>query len=158
MMSIYEMEVEKPDGRKETLDKYKGKPLIVVNTASKCGLTPQFEELQSLYDTYKDQGLEILGFPCAQFANQEFADLEETMEFCQKNYGVDFPMHAKVDVNGENAHPLFAYLTSGEDSLPAEGIEWNFAKFLIDPEGKPVKRYPAKASPKEIEADLKKLL
>lgn len=110
MTTIYDFEVKKTNGELKSLKEYEGKPLIIVNTASKCGLTPQFKGLQELYEKYKDKGLEILGFPCDQFNNQEFDNIEETTEFCQLNYGVSFPIFAKIDVNGDNADPLFAYL------------------------------------------------
>ncbi|MTD32121.1 glutathione peroxidase [Planomicrobium sp. YIM 101495] len=158
MKSIYSFEVNKANGETETLEKYEGRPFLVVNTASKCGLTPQFKELQELYERYGKEGFEILGFPCAQFNNQEFEDQSETMEFCQRNYGVTFPMHEKVDVNGEHAHPLFAHLTKNQNDSSTEAIEWNFAKFLIDGKGNLVKRYAPAVSPKEIEEDMKELL
>lgn len=154
MESIYNFTVKNAQGEMVSLEKFEGKPLIIVNTASKCGLTPQFEELQTLYGEYQQKGLEILGFPSAQFNNQEFENLDETMEFCKKNYGVEFPMFAKVDVKGENAEPLFKYLVSSQKDSKNEEIEWNFAKFLINKEGEVVKRYSPKTSPKEIEEDL----
>lgn len=132
--------------------------MVIVNTASKCGFTPQFKELQNLYENYKDQGLQVLGFPCGQFNDQEFENQEETMEFCQVNYGVTFPMFAKVDVKGSNADPLFKYLTSAQKGLLTEGIKWNFTKFLVDREGNVVKRYAPQTSPEKMEEDVKKLL
>lgn len=158
MVSIYDFKVKNAQGEMESLEKFKGHPMVIVNTASKCGLTPQFEDLQKLYESYREQGLQILGFPSAQFNNQEFEKQEETMEFCQVNYGVTFPMFAKVDVNGEEADPLFKYLTSSGVSLSTEEIEWNFAKFLIDKDGRIVKRYNPQTSPKDIEEDLLPLL
>lgn len=158
MNAIYNFEVLKPDGKKESLEVFEGHPLVIVNTASKCGFTPQFEELQQLHETYKDQGLRVLGFPCGQFNDQEFHDQKETMEFCQKNYGVNFPMFAKVDVKGENADPLFKYLVSEKKGMLTEGIKWNFTKFLIDREGNVIKRYAPQTSPLEMEEDIKKLL
>lgn len=154
MVSIYDFKVKNMHGEMDSLEKFKGQPLVIVNTASKCGLTPQFEDLQKLYEDYKEKGFQILGFPCAQFNNQEFENQDETMEFCQVNYGVTFPMFGKIDVNGENADPLFKHLTSaGEDAL-SEQIEWNFTKFLIDKDGQIVKRYSPQTSPKDIEEDL----
>lgn len=158
MTTIYDFEVKNAKGEIESLDKYKGTPLIVVNTASKCGFTPQFKELQELYEEHQDKGLQILGFPCAQFNNQEFDDQKETMEFCQINYGVTFPMYAKVNVKGSEAHPLFKYLTSSQKGLLTEGIKWNFTKFLIDRDGNVVKRYAPQTSPKKMEEELKKIL
>lgn len=158
MVTIYDYKVKNVHGEMESLEKFKGQPLVIVNTASKCGLTPQFEDLQKLYEEYEEKGFQILGFPSAQFNNQEFENQEETMEFCQVNYGVTFPMFAKIDVNGENADPLFKHLTSaGEDALP-EQIEWNFTKFLIDKDGQIVKRYSPQTSPKDIEEDLRVIL
>lgn len=158
MKNIYSFEVSKANGERETLQKYEGRPFLVVNTASKCGLTPQFKELQELYEGYGKEGFEILGFPCAQFNNQEFEDQSETMEFCQRNYGVTFPMYEKVEVNGEQAHPLFVHLKQNPEDSSTEEIEWNFAKFLIDSKGNLVKRYAPTVSPKEIEKDVKELL
>ena len=108
--TAYDFYVNMTDGKEKSLRDYEGKTLLIVNTASKCGFTPQFEGLQKLYEKYKDRGLEVLGFPCDQFKNQEFDDIEETLQFCQINYGVTFPIFAKIDVNGENEHPLYAYL------------------------------------------------
>ncbi|WP_017381993.1 glutathione peroxidase [Paenisporosarcina sp. TG-14] len=154
MTNIYDFNAVKANGEEVSLSSYKGKSIIIVNTASKCGFTSQFKELQELYEEYKDQGLEILGFPCGQFSNQEFDDLSETMEFCQLNYGVSFPMFQKIDVKGDNAHPLFQFLVSEKKGLLTEGIKWNFTKFLVDPDGHVVKRYAPKSSPKKIEDDL----
>ncbi|MBU0904895.1 MAG: glutathione peroxidase, partial [Firmicutes bacterium] len=141
-----------------SLREYEGKPMIIVNTASKCGFTPQFKELQELYEEYKDQGLVVLGFPSDQFNDQEFADMKDTMEFCQLNYGVSFPMFKKIDVKGDQAHPLFEYLVSQKKGLLTEDIKWNFTKFLVDPDGKVVKRYAPQSSPKKIEDDLLKYI
>ena len=132
--------------------------MLVVNTASKCGLTPQFQGLESLYSDLREQGLVVLGFPCDQFANQEFADDAETADFCQLNYGVTFPMFAKVDVNGADAHPLFGWLRSEKGGVLNDAIKWNFTKFLIDREGRPVRRYAPTVEPAAIEADIRKLL
>ena len=158
MGSIYDYKVKNIQGEMESLEKFKGKPLVIVNTASKCGFTPQFEDLQKLYEEYQEQGLQILGFPSAQFNNQEFENQDETMEFCQLNYGVTFPIFAKVDVKGENADPLFKYLASSEKGVLTEGIKWNFTKFLVDKEGNVVKRYAPQTSPKKIEEDLQTVL
>lgn len=146
-------------GDKEiSMDTYRGKVVLVVNTASKCGLTPQYKGLQQLYDKYKDRGFEILGFPCNQFANQEPGDEESIKQTCYINYGVTFPMFAKIDVNGDNAHPIFKYLKKELPGLLVPHIKWNFTKFLIDREGKPVKRFAPKDSPASIESHIEKLL
>lgn len=158
MTTVFDFKVKAPSGNEVNLDDYKGKVLIVVNTASKCGFTPQFEDLQKLYEKYQEQGLEILGFPSDQFNNQEFDDIDETMSFCQRNYGVSFPMFAKVDVKGDTADPLFKHLVSEKKGLLSEGIKWNFTKFLVDREGNVVKRYAPQTSPAKIEEDLVKYL
>ena len=158
MNSIYDFTIQMPNGTEKTLKEYEGKPLIVVNTASKCGLTPQFKGLQELYEKYSDQGLEIIGFPCDQFNNQEYENIEETTQFCQINYGVTFPITAKIDVNGENAHPLFTFLKKQKKGILSDNIKWNFTKFLIDREGQVVERYAPTTVPNKIEEDIKKLL
>ena len=147
MKTIYDFSVKKVNGQLQLMEEYKGKPLIIVNTASKCGFTSQFKELQELYEEYKDQGLVILGFPSDNFNNQEFDDIEKTMEFCEINFGVTFPMFAKVDVKGEDAEPLFTFLTSEKKGLLTEGIKWNFTKFLIDRQGNVVERIAPQTSP-----------
>ncbi|AYC30727.1 glutathione peroxidase [Paenisporosarcina cavernae] len=151
MTSIYDFSAVRADGTEVNLSEFKGKPMIIVNTASKCGFAPQFEELQSLHEQYKEKGLVVLGFPSDQFSNQEFDNMEETMQFCQMNYGVSFPMFKKVDVKGNDAHPLFKFLVSEKKGLLTEDIKWNFTKFLIDPEGNVVKRYAPQTSPKKME-------
>ena len=158
MKSIYDFTIQMPNGTEKTLKEYEGKPLIVVNTASKCGLTPQFKGLQELYEKYSDQGLEIIGFPCDQFNNQEYENIEETTQFCQINYGVTFPITTKIDVNGENAHPLFTFLKKQKKGILSDNIKWNFTKFLIDREGQVVERYAPTTVPSKIEEDIKKLL
>ena len=147
MNSIYNFTVQLPNGTEKSLNEYEGKPLIIVNTASKCGLTPQFKGLQELYDKYKDQGFEILGFPCDQFNNQEFDNIEETTQFCQMNYGVTFPMFAKIDVNGDNTDPLFTFLKEQKKGVLSKNIKWNFTKFLIDRNGQVVERYAPTTEP-----------
>jgi glutathione peroxidase len=129
-----------------------------VNTASKCGLTPQFKGLQELYEKYKDQGLEVLGFPCDQFNNQEFDNIEETTQFCQMNYGVTFPMFAKIDVNGDHTDPLFAFLKEQKKGVLSKNIKWNFTKFLIDGNGQVVERYAPTTDPAKMEEDIIKVL
>ena len=158
MNSIYNFTIQMPNGTEKTLKEYEGKPLIVVNTASKCGLTPQFKGLQELYEKYSEQGLEIIGFPCDQFNNQEYENIEETTQFCQINYGVTFPITAKIDVNGENAHPLFTFLKKQKKGILSDNIKLNFTKFLIDQEGQVVERYAPTTVPSKIEEDIKKLL
>ncbi len=146
------------DGRALDFSIYEGKVVLVVNTASKCGLTPQYEGLEELYQKYKDQGLVILGFPCDQFGNQEPGDEEEISEFCQINYGVSFQMMAKIDVNGKNEHPIYGYLKNAVGPKLLKIIKWNFTKFLIAPDGEPVKRYAPTTLPKDIEEDIVELL
>jgi glutathione peroxidase len=157
MKTVYDFTVKMTNGQQKSLRDYEGKPLIIVNTASKCGLTPQFEGLQELYNKYKEQGLEILGFPCDQFNNQEFENIEETTEFCQLNYGVTFPIFAKIDVNGENADPLFTFLKEQKKGVLLKNIKWNFTKFLIDSQGQVVERYAPTTEPSKIEEDVIKL-
>lgn len=141
------------------MTQYKGKTILVVNTASKCGLTPQYEGLEKLYKNYKDQGLVILGFPCNQFANQESGTSDEIQKFCQINYGVSFPMFEKVDVNGENAHPIFKYLKSKlGGGIFGSKIKWNFTKFVIDKNGNPVKRFWPITKPEKMENTIRKML
>jgi glutathione peroxidase len=153
-MSVHAFEAETLDGKRLTLSDYAGKVLLIVNTASACGLTPQYAGLQELYDRFGDRGFEVLGFPCNQFAEQEPGTNEEIREFCTRNYGVTFPMFAKVEVRGEGAHPLFKFLTGGDD----EQIPWNFTKFLVDREGKLVRRYDPKVTPDQLAGDIAELL
>lgn len=137
---------------------YKGKVVLVVNTASKCGLTPQYEGLEKLYEQYKDKGLVILGFPCNQFANQEPGDAIDIAEGCLINYGVTFPMFAKVDVNGPNAHRIYKYLKKALPGFPGNEIKWNFGKFLLDRDGNPVKRFSPVVKPEKLASHIEKLL
>jgi glutathione peroxidase len=156
---VYEFSCQTTAGQKKSLKDYEGKVLLVVNTASKCGFTPQFGGLEEMYDTYKDKGLEILGFPCNQFGRQDPGSNDEIMAFCQLNYGVSFPMFGKIDVNGANADPLFKHLKkAAPGALGTEGIKWNFTKFLIDRSGTVIKRYAPKDTPKAIAKDIEKLL
>ncbi len=155
---MFDFTIETVKGEEKTVNDYKAKAMIVVNTASKCGFTPQFDGLQELYNKYKDDGLEILGFPCNQFMNQEPGSSEEAAEYCRLNYGVSFPMLAKIDVRGKNTHPLFQHLTKEAPGIISDQIKWNFTKFLIDENGNVVKRYAPKTEPKEIENDIKELL
>ena len=182
MTTIYDFEALTVEGEPISLEQYKGDVLLVVNTASKCGFTPQFEDLQKLYSKYKDQGLNILGFPCNQFNAQEPGTNEEAAEFCQMNYGVEFPIFSKIDVNGTKAHPLFQYL---KEAQPFEGfdettmngklikkivsdkypewmigndLKWNFTKFLVNREGVILKRYEPTAEPMDFEKDIQAVL
>mgnify|MGYP000144412563 CR=1 FL=1 len=146
-------------GNEKAMAEYQGQVLLIVNTASKCGLTPQFEGLQSLHKELGTKGLEVLGFPCNQFLNQDPADDKAISEFCSLNYGVDFPMFSKVDVNGSNAHPLFQFLKAeAKGLLGSEKVKWNFTKFLVSRDGKVVRRYPPTTKPEDIKADIEKLL
>lgn len=159
-MSIYEFKAIDINNKQVDLSIYKNKVLLVVNTASKCGLTPQFEQLEELYNLYKDKGFEILGFPCDQFKEQEFSSNDEIKEFCQINYGVSFKMFSKIDVNGVNADPIYEYLKSQKKGTINSDIKWNFTKFLIDKEGIPVKRYSPTKSPtsSSIKNDINNLI
>jgi len=156
--SIYDIGVETLDGQPIGMDRYRGKVLLIVNTASECGLTPQYAGLQQLHERYAERGLAVLGFPCNQFGAQEPGSAEQIREFCQKNYGVSFPMHAKIEVNGDAAHPLYQHLKAQGNGAFAEPIEWNFAKFLVDAQGNVVGRFPAKQEPETLSADIERLL
>lgn len=158
MAQIYEYKAKALDGSEVDLTKYKGDVLLIVNTASKCGYTPQYEGLEELHKKYAAKGLKVLGFPCNQFGAQEPGNSGDIANFCQRNYGVDFQMFDKVDVNGDNAHPLYKYLTGASNSGNAEPIKWNFTKFLVDRHGKIVKRYEPATKPEEISADIEKQL
>lgn len=157
-MNFYDFKAKKMSGEEVKMEMYKGKVVLVVNTASKCGLTPQLEELEQLYKEYKKEGLEILGFPCNQFAKQDSGSNEDINQFCKLNYGVTFTMFEKIDVNGNNAHPLYKYLTSEAKGIFNNKIKWNFTKFLIDSEGNVIKRYAPTIVPSKIKEDIKKLL
>ena len=157
-MTFYDFEAERLDGTIESMATYKGKTIIVVNTASKCGLTPQYEGLEKLYENYKNQGLVILGFPCNQFGSQEPGTADEIQEFCQLNYGVSFPMFAKIEVNGKNTHPIFKYLKSELSGLLGSNIQWNFTKFVVDKKGVPVKRFAPISTPESMEDYIKEIL
>lgn len=159
MTTIYDFQAEMLEGEQKKFSEYQGKVLLIVNTASQCGLTPQFEGLEQLYQDYQSKGLIILGFPCNQFAHQDPLTNEEIGGFCQRNYGVSFPMFAKVDVNGSTAHPLYQYLTTeAKGILGSQKIKWNFTKFLINQEGKVIKRYAPLIKPEKIAKDIQKLL
>ena len=147
MSTIYEFSVKKVNGEIQSMEDYKGKPLIIVNTASKCGFASQFKELQQLYEENKERGLVVLGFPSDNFKDQEFDDIEKTMEFCEINFGVTFPMFAKVNVKGDHAEPLFTHMTSQKKGMLTKDIKWNFTKFLIDRKGNVVERFAPQTSP-----------
>ncbi|MFC7678729.1 glutathione peroxidase [Paenibacillus sp. GCM10028914] len=158
-MSIYDFEVATISGDRQTLENYKGQVLLIVNTATKCGFAPQFDGLEKLHETYRDKGLAVLGFPSSQFMNQELADNADIAEACKLNHGVTFPLFSKIDVNGESAHPLFKYLSSeAPGALGTKRIKWNFTKFLVDRDGKVVKRFAPADTPEKIEAHIKALL
>jgi glutathione peroxidase len=159
MTSIYDFRAQSLDGRDVALSDYKGNVLLIVNTASKCGLTPQYEGLEKLFEKHRALGFVILGFPCNQFGKQEPGDASEIGAFCQKNYGVSFPMFAKIDVNGSGEHPLYKFLKREKRGvLGTSGIKWNFTKFLIDRKGHVVKRFAPATKPEAIEAAIEKLL
>jgi glutathione peroxidase len=146
------------DGKDQDLGTYLGNVVLVVNTASKCGFTPQYEGLQKLYNRYAAQGLTVLGFPCDQFGHQEPGAEDEISAFCERNYGVSFPMFAKIDVNGKNAHPLYRWLKDEQTGLLGGRIKWNFTKFLIGRDGEVIKRYEPPVLPADIKADLENYL
>ena len=159
MASIYDFTVNDIHGKPVKLDRYKGKVMLIVNTASQCGFTPQYKGLEKLYEKFHEQGLEILAFPCNQFGEQEPGDEKEIAQFCELNYGVTFPMFAKVDVNGEKAAPVYKYLKAEKPGLlGSEGIKWNFTKFLVDRKGKVVKRYAPNDTPESLAGDVEKAL
>ena len=158
MSSIYDFNAKDITGQTVDFADYQGKVLLIVNTASKCGLTPQFEGLEALYQQYKDDGLVIIGFPCNQFANQDPADTQSIAAFCQKNYGVSFPMMDKIEVNGEHAHPIFVWLKQQKGGLLVDAIKWNFTKFLIGRDGQVIARYAPTTKPDAIADDIAKAL
>jgi glutathione peroxidase len=159
MTTIADFTVTTNKGEPLDLSEKLGKVLLVVNTASKCGFTPQYDGLEKLFEGYKDRGFEVLGFPCNQFGAQEPGDAEEIAQFCKLNFGVTFPLMAKVDVNGDNASPLFDWMKGEAPGLMgSKGIKWNFTKFLIDRQGKVVKRYAPQDKPERIAKDIEKLL
>ena len=158
-VSVYDYSANRLDGHDESLSAYRGQVLLIVNTASACGFTPQYAGLEALYTKLHGDGLTVLGFPCNQFGAQEPGGEAEIGAFCQKNYGVTFPMFAKIDVNGEQAHPLYKYLKDAKPGLlGTETIKWNFTKFLIGRNGEPVARYAPQTKPEELEEPIRKLL
>ena len=158
MTTIYDFNAKDLNGNEVDFAQFKDKVLLIVNTASKCGFTPQFEGLEELHKSYKDQGLVVIGFPCNQFGSQDPGSNEEIGAFCQKNYGVSFLMMEKIDVNGENEHPLYTWLKKQEGGFLTDGIKWNFTKFLINRQGEVVDRYAPTTKPKALESEIVKLL
>ncbi|MFI2813231.1 MULTISPECIES: glutathione peroxidase [Microbulbifer] len=159
MSDLFSIPVKAQDGSETSLAEHKGKVLLVVNTASKCGFTPQYKGLQSLYEKYRDRGLEVLGFPCNQFGGQEPGGDDEIQEFCELNFGVSFPLYSKLEVNGPGAHPLFSELKQQAPGiLGTERIKWNFTKFLVNREGQVVKRFAPKDKPEALEDEIEALL
>ena len=157
--SIYDYKVKDIDGNEVAMSEFKDKVLMIVNVASKCGFTPQYQGLQKLYDAYKDQGLVVLGFPCNQFGAQEQGGEAEIKDFCETNFSISFPMFAKIEVNGDNAEPLFLFLQNAKKGFMDTGpIKWNFSKFVVDKEGNVVGRYGSLDDPAALEDDIKKLL
>ena len=158
-MSIYKYRVKYRSGDSLNIAAFKGKAILVVNTASKCAFTPQFAGLQELHQDYKDRGLQVLGFPCNQFAKQDPHDNKTIVGFCQKNYGVKFPVFSRINVNGPDAHPLFKYLKDqARGVLWSKRIKWNFTKFLVDQEGNVIKRYAPATKPEQLRADIERIL
>ena len=158
MAKIYDFKALNNKGQEVDFAQYQGKVLLIVNTASKCGFTPQYDGLEALHQKYKDRGLVVIGFPCDQFAHQEPGTDEEIAEFCRLNHGVTFPLMAKIDVNGENAHPVYKYLRSAAKGTFGDAIKWNFTKFLISRNGEKVTRYAPITKPEAIEKDIQELL
>ena len=159
IQTLYDFKVKTIDGVETPLSAYKGKVILIVNVASKCGFTPQYKGLEELYKKYKDRGFVILGFPCNQFGKQEPGTNDEIKQFCSVNYGVTFPMFDKIDVNGDDAHPLYKYLKAQKSGLlGTESIKWNFTKFLIDRNGKVIDRYASMTKPESLAADIEELL
>ena len=159
MSELYNISVKDIDMNSVDLSTYEGKTLLIVNVASKCGFTPQYKDLQNLYEKYQDQGLEVLGFPCNQFGAQEPGTNEEVKSFCDLNYNVSFKMFDKIDVNGSNASPLFKYLKHESPGIMGtEAVKWNFTKFLVNKDGQVVKRFAPKDGESEIESELQKIL
>lgn len=158
-MSIYDFKVKDSKGEEVSLSNYKEKVIIVVNTASACGYTPQYKDLQALYEEYKEEGLVVLGFPCNQFMNQEPGSNEEIQSFCELNFGVTFPIFGKIEVNGEKADPLFKYLSKKAPGIMGlKSIKWNFTKFIIDKKGEVIERFAPQTNPQEMKSTIEKLL
>jgi len=159
MPNIYDFKIKTINGEETTLEQYKGKVMLIVNVASKCGYTPQYDGLEALYKKYKDQGLVVLGFPCNQFGSQEPGSETEIQNFCRVNFGVTFPMFSKLNVNGDETHPLYVHLKSEQPGiLGSESIKWNFTKFLVDKEGKVIERFGSSTKPISLEEEIETLL
>lgn len=159
MSSIYDFQAQSIDGKPVPLSKYRGQPMLIVNTASACGFTPQFAGLEQLHQTYGDRGLVVLGFPCNQFGSQDPGSDSEIATFCQRNYGVSFPMMSKIDVNGAEAHPLYRWLTAEAPGLlGSKAIKWNFTKFLIGRDGRVIRRYAPQDAPQKLAGDIEAAL
>ena len=157
--SFYDFKANDINGKEVSMSNYEGKVVLIVNVASSCGFTPQYEGLQKLYDEHKEEGLEILAFPCNQFGEQEKGDGEEIKNFCEKNYSITFPIFEKVDVNGNDAHPIFKFIKEQKKGfMGTESIKWNFSKFLLSKNGEVIKRYGSLDVPENLEADIKQLL
>lgn len=159
MSKLYDLSVTNIVGAPQSLSDFRGKVLLIVNTASKCGFTPQYKGLQEIYEAYRERGFEVLGFPCNQFGHQEPAAEDEISQFCEINFGVSFPLFSKVDVNGNNAHPLYRHLKNEAPGLlGSKSIKWNFTKFLVDADGRVVKRYAPTDKPQDLRKDIEALL
>ncbi|MBR1851494.1 MAG: glutathione peroxidase [Bacteroidales bacterium] len=158
MATIHTFKANTSKGTELDFAQFEGKVLLIVNTASKCGFTPQFEGLEKLNEKYRDRGLVVIGFPCNQFANQDPGTDSEIESFCQVNYGVSFQIMQKIDVNGDNAHPIFKYLRKETRGLLGDAVKWNFTKFLISRDGKTIKRFAPTTAPEKIEADIEAML
>jgi glutathione peroxidase len=159
MSSLYDFEALSIDGQPVSLDQYRGKPLLIVNTASACGFTPQFGGLEKLHQTYGHRGLVVLGFPCNQFGSQDPGSNDEIAGFCQRNFGVTFPMMSKIDVNGAEAHPLYQWLSAEAPGLlGSKAIKWNFTKFLVGKDGKVIKRYAPQDAPEKLSKDIEAVI
>ena len=156
--TIYDLTFTDNHGQQVDMAQFEGKPVLVVNTASKCGFTPQYDDLQKIYEDFKDQGLVVIGFPCDQFMHQEPGDDAQIEEFCRVNYGVTFPLSTKVEVNGDHTHPVFKFLKDKSGGALGSRIKWNFTKFLVQPDGKTVKRYAPMTKPTQIRGDIEKAL
>ena len=158
MTTIYDFSAKTIDGDERKLDAYKGKTMLIVNVASKCGFTPQYQGLEALYEKFRDKGLVVLGFPCDQFGHQEPGTEDEIATFCERNYGVSFPMFAKIDVNGDDTHPLYRWLKDKQRGLLGGSIKWNFTKFLVGRDGRPLERFAPQTEPADLADDIEKAL
>ena len=157
-MNIYDFKIKTIDGEEQDFSEYKNKVLLIVNTASKCGFTPQYKGLEELYEKYGNEKFEVLGFPCDQFMNQEPGTNDEIKKFCEINYGVTFPLFEKVDVNGKNAHPIFKFLCDAQGELLTNSIKWNFTKFLVDSKGNVINRFEPTTEPEKLACEIEKLI